>query len=143
MMETIGSVHPRVLVVEDNDADVFLLREAISLHHLGVDLDVVDNGAVAVAWIEKTDSDPSAPCPVLCLLDMNLPSKGGREVLRYLRGSRRLARVPVIVTTSSESQIDRDEIMRLGANAFFHKPISYIDFMCIGGLMSSFLPARA
>src|ERR1700722_17379366 len=98
MTENPGSIHSRVLVVEDNDADVFLLREAVSLHKLGVDLDVVDNGAVAIAWIEKTDNDPAATCPSLCLLDMNLPAKGGGEVLRYLRKSRRLASVPVIVT---------------------------------------------
>jgi CheY-like chemotaxis protein len=134
-----GSRH--ILVVEDNDADVFLLREAISLHKLGVEMHVVENGALAIACIENADRDATAFCPCLCLLDMNLPLRGGAEVLRRLRGSRRMAEIPVIVMTSSRSQPERDEIMRLGASAFFHKPITYSEFMDIGALMRSFLPA--
>jgi CheY-like chemotaxis protein len=129
-----------VLVVEDNDADVFLLREAAALHKLGVELHVVENGALAIASIAHADQDATAPCPCLCLLDMNLPLRGGADVLRHVRRSRRMASVPVIVMTSSRSQPERDEIMRLGASAFFHKPISYDEFMTIGALMRSLLP---
>ena len=133
-----GNLH--ILVVEDNDADVFLLREAVSLYKLGVELHVVENGALAIAYIEKADDNDAEPCPSLCLLDMNLPLKSGTDVLRRLRASRRMAQVPAIVMTSSGSQPERDEIMRLGASAFFHKPISYNEFMDIGKLMRSLLP---
>jgi len=132
-----------ILVVEDNDADVFLLREAISLHKLPVDLHIVENGALAIAYIENADNNSAAPCPCLCLLDMNLPLKGGPEVLRHLRKSKRLSAIPAIVMTSSKSQNEREEIIRLGASAYFHKPISYGDFMEIGILMRSFLPEPA
>lgn len=132
--------NPSILVVEDNDADVFLLREAVYLHKLGVELHVEENGALAIAYIENADNNEAEPCPCLCLLDMNLPLKGGAEVLRRLRTSRRMAHVPAIVMTSSRSQPEQDEIMRLGASAFFHKPISYSEFMGIGKLMRSFLP---
>lgn len=130
----------RILVVEDNEADVFLLKEAISLHKLAVEMQVVENGALAIAYIENTDKDSAAPCPCLCLLDMNLPLKSGADVLRSLRVSSRMAKVPAIVMTSSRSRLERDEIMRLGASAFFHKPISYSEFMDIGKLLRSFLP---
>jgi CheY-like chemotaxis protein len=133
-----GNLH--ILVVEDNDADVFLLQEAVSLYKLGVELHVVENGALAIAYIENADNNDAEPCPSLCLLDMNLPLKSGTEVLRRLRASRRMAQVPAIVMTSSRSQPERDEIMRLGASAFFHKPISYSEFMDIGKLMRSLLP---
>lgn len=136
--KTPGNLH--ILVVEDNDADVFLLQEAVSLYKLGVELYVVENGALAISYIENADNDTAAPCPCLCLLDMNLPLKGGADVLRRLRASQRMAQVPAIVMTSSRSQMERDEIMRLGASAFFHKPISYSEFMDIGKLMRSFLP---
>jgi chemotaxis family two-component system response regulator Rcp1 len=135
---TAGNRH--ILVVEDNDADVFLLQEAVSLYKLGVELHVVENGALAIAYIENADNDDAALCPCLCLLDMNLPLKGGAEVLRCLRASSRMAEIPAIVMTSSRSQLERDEIMRLGASAFFHKPISYSEFMDIGKLMRSLLP---
>lgn len=140
MAEPKKTVNLRILVVEDNDADVFLLREAVSLYKLGVELHVVENGALAIAYIERADNDADTPCPCLCLLDMNLPLRGGAEVLHTLRTSRRMAAVPAIVMTSSRSQPERDEIMRLGASAFFHKPISYSEFMDIGKLMRSFLP---
>ena len=140
MAEPNTGVSRHILVVEDNDADVFLLKEAVSLYKLGVELHVVENGALAIAYIEKADHDAASLCPSLCLLDMNLPLKGGAEVLRSLRASSRMAQVPAIVMTSSRSQPERDEIMRLGASAFFHKPISYSEFMDIGKLMRSFLP---
>jgi CheY-like chemotaxis protein len=140
MAEPKATGNPRILVVEDNDADVFLLREAVYLHKLGVELHVLENGALAIAYIETADSDDAEPCPCLCLLDMNLPLKGGAEVLRHLRASRRMAQIPAIVMTSSRSQPEHDAIMRLGASAFFHKPISYSEFMDIGKLMRSFLP---
>jgi CheY-like chemotaxis protein len=130
-----------ILVVEDNEADVFLLKEAVSLHNLGVELYVVENGALAIAYIESADRDSTAPCPCLCLLDMNLPLRSGAEVLQRLRTSQRMAKVPAIVMTSSRSQLERDEIMRLGASAFFHKPISYGEFMDIGKLLRFYLPA--
>jgi CheY-like chemotaxis protein len=134
------SDQPHILVVEDNDADVFLLKEAVSLHNLGVRLHVVENGALAIAYIGSIDNDPAAPCPCLCLLDMNLPLRSGSEVLQYLRKSRRMAGIPAIVMTSSKSQNEREEIMRLGASAYFHKPINYGDFMDIGKLLNTFLP---
>jgi CheY-like chemotaxis protein len=118
MSEKNANGNLRILVVEDNEADVFLLKEAISLHKLAVEMQVVENGALAIAYIENTDKDSAAPCPCLCLLDMNLPLKSGADVLKSLR----------------------DEIMRLGASAFFHKPISYSEFMDIGNLLRSFLP---
>src|ERR1700722_5182983 len=116
MRTTTPGGNRHILVVEDNDADVFLLREAISLHKLRVELHVVENGALAIASIEDAARDAAMPCPCLCLLDMNLPLRGGAEVLRRLRASSRMAQVPVIVMTSSRSQPERDEIMRLGAS---------------------------
>lgn len=133
---------PHILVVEDNDADVFLLREAISLHKIGVSLHVVENGALAISYIESVDTDPAAACPLLCLLDMNLPLRSGPEVLRRMRQSKRMSKVPAIVMTSSRSQNEREDIIRLGASAYFHKPISYGDFMEIGNLLRCYLPAE-
>src|SRR5580704_10812670 len=104
MAEPNTSGSRRILVVEDNDADVFLLREAVYLHKLGVELHVLENGALAIAYIETADSNDAEPCPSLCLLDMNLPLKGGAEVLRHLRASRRMSEVPAIVMSSSRSQ---------------------------------------
>jgi CheY-like chemotaxis protein len=143
MTETKVIDRPHILVVEDNDADVFLLKEAISLHKIGVSLHVVENGALAIAYIETVDKDTAAACPLLCLLDMNLPLRSGPEVLRQLRQSKRMSGIPAIIMTSSKSQNEREDIIRLGASAYFHKPISYSDFMEIGNLLRCYLPAGA
>lgn len=138
--ETPEPDRPHILVVEDNDADIFLLKEAIAMHKLNVGVHVVENGALAISYIESIDENPAAAGPCLCLLDMNLPLRSGPEVLRHLRRSQRLAAIPAIVMTSSKSPTEREAIMRLGASAYFHKPISYSEFMDIGKVLGCFLP---
>jgi CheY-like chemotaxis protein len=127
-------------VIEDNKADVFLIREAISFHNLKVELHIVEDGRAAIEFIDKAGGGPAVPCPALCLLDLNMPIHSGYEVLRHLRGHARCQDIPVIVMTSSESAHDRTEMMRLGANAYFHKPLTYDEFLTIGGLMKGLLP---
>src|SRR5260370_376793 len=70
-----------VLVVEDNRADVFLVREAIARYHLKVELHVVENGKAAFDFIDMADADPSAPCPCLAMLDLNVPIRDGKRRL--------------------------------------------------------------
>ncbi len=85
-----------MLLVEDNPADVFFVRTA--LEHEGIESEILiaQDGEKAIEFVEATDADPSAPCPRLILLDLNLPRTSGTEVLRRLRKSIRCADVPVI-----------------------------------------------
>jgi CheY-like chemotaxis protein len=128
--------------VEDNKADVFLIREAVSFHNLNVELHVVVDGKLAMDFINSAGMDSATPRPSLCLLDLNMPIHSGYEVLRHMRGTERCKEVPVIIMTSSESEHDRAEMMRLGANAYFHKPLSYDEFLQIGEVMKGLLPNR-
>jgi CheY-like chemotaxis protein len=128
--------------VEDNKADVFLIREAVTFHNLNVELHVVVDGKLALDFIDNAGVDPATPCPSLCLLDLNMPIHSGYEVLQHLRGNGRCKDIPVVIMTSSESEHDRTEMMRLGANAYFHKPLSYDEFLQIGEVMKGLLPNR-
>ncbi len=125
--------------MEDNKGDVYLIRESIEVACVGASLHVVHDGEKAIKFIETADMDPEAPCPSLVILDINLPKRSGREVLSWMRLSRRCARVPVLVVTSSDSQKDRDEMGQLGVHGYFRKPSEYEEFMKLGPLVRDIL----
>lgn len=136
-----------ILLAEDNPADVFLVRQAMAEASLSRELLVVDDGELAVDFIDGLDADEVAACPELLLLDLNLPKKSGEEVLAHLRQSRRCAHIPVIILTSSSSQRDQENTARLGANFFFTKPNDLDAFLRLGPILQDVLddrcPARA
>jgi CheY-like chemotaxis protein len=128
-----------VLIVEDNEADVFLMREAIGAKALSVSIHVVSNGEQAVRYFDQADADAGVPCPSLVILDINLPRKQGGEVLQHMRRSVRCSKAFVIAVSTSDSARDRDQMMQLGADAFFRKPSEYAAFMALGDLVTGLL----
>jgi DNA-binding response OmpR family regulator len=131
-----------VVLVEDNQSDVFLVKEAIAAHSLKIDLRVVTDGAQAVALVTAIDSDPGANVPGLFLLDLNLPRVSGLEVIASVRHSKRCAKTPVLIVTSSDSDKDRTEAATRGANAYFRKPSGYEAFLKLGEIMRELLSVR-
>jgi len=128
-----------VLVVEDNEADVFLIREAIEAKKLPMVLDVVTDGEQATLYFDEADGDASMPCPSLVILDINLPKKQGSEVLKHMRRSRRCANALVIAISTSDSGRDREQMTELGVNGYFHKPSEYAAFMKLGDVVKALL----
>jgi chemotaxis family two-component system response regulator Rcp1 len=129
----------KILVIEDNRADIFLIREALREAQLEVDLDIVNDGEAASRLIDAADRDRNIAVPDLILLDLNLPLKSGPELLQLIRLSHRHSRVRVIVVTSSDSERDRQVVSRLGANVFFRKPSSYEAFLKLGEVVGTVL----
>ena len=132
-----------MLVVEDNESDVFLIQEAIETSKLPVVVHVVKDGEQAVQFFDRSDADASVPCPALVLLDINLPKKEGDEVLKHMRHSRRCAAALVIVVSSSDSPRDRQQMKSLGADGYFRKPSEYDSFMKLGEMVKTLLAGRA
>ena len=128
-----------VLVVEDNQADVFLVEQAVKLRNLPVRLLMLDNGEDALRYFARADADPAARCPDAVLLDLNLPRRSGREVLEQVKSTVRCRDVPVIILTSSNSAEDRRETAALGAIRYFRKPTSYQEFLKIGEVLEEVL----
>jgi chemotaxis family two-component system response regulator Rcp1 len=128
-----------ILIVEDNSADVFLIRAAIDAANIHADLHIVKDGEQAVRFLDEADGDDAAPSPALVILDINLPRKQGGEVLQHLRKSRRCGTALVIAVSTSDSTQDREHMTRLGANAYFNKPSEYSDFMKLGDLVKELL----
>lgn len=127
-----------VLIVEDNRADVFLIREALQAAHVNAELEVVDDGEKAIRFFENIEADHSAPCPDLVILDLNLPRRPGRDVLEFIRQTKRCPNAFVVVVTSSNSERDRDDMARLGVSVYFRKPSEYSEYMKLGGVVKSF-----
>lgn len=134
---------PFVLLVEDSPADIYIVRESLKKYMKEVDLQVLNDGEKAFDLIEATEADDSALPPAILILDLNLPKRSGQEILQRVRTSRKLARIPVVIFTSSDSPQDRAETTRLGATAYFRKPADLEEFMCIGKVVQSVLTAHS
>jgi DNA-binding response OmpR family regulator len=100
---------------------------------------VADNGEDMLKMIAGIDEDPSANCPDLFLIDLNLPRRPGDEILARIRQTSRCSHVPTIVITSSDSPQDRARARDLGASFYFRKPADLERFMAIGGIVRDFL----
>jgi CheY-like chemotaxis protein len=125
--------------VEDNKADIFLIREAIETTNLRADLHIVLDGEKAVRFFEQLDYDDSLPCPDLVIIDINLPKKQGDEVLRSMRSTRRCGKALVLVVTSSDSASDRAAMSKHGIEGYFRKPSAYEDFMKLGEVVEKLI----
>jgi chemotaxis family two-component system response regulator Rcp1 len=128
-----------ILVVEDNRADLFLIRDALAGAVVDADVHVAEDGEKALRFLDAAQSDESAPCPALVILDINLPRKKGGDILRHMRQLRRCADTLVLVVTSSDSVRDREEMDRLGTNGYFRKPSEYAEFMKLGHVAKALL----
>ena len=125
-------------MVEDNLADALLVREAIQLEGLELNIQPALDGEMAIAAIERAEKDPDTAPLDAVLLDLNLPRVDGFGVLRRIRASQRFHQLPVIVITSSDSLADRREGANLGA-AYFRKRADYDEFLKVGGVIRHFL----
>ncbi len=131
-----------ILLVEDSDGDVFLVRRALEKYGLMHDLVVARNGEEAMRLLDQAEKGPAADVPQMVLLDLNLPKVGGSQILSHIRRSQALAGTPVIILTSSDSLADRDSVLALGANVYFRKSTDLQSFMELGQVVKQILDTR-
>ncbi len=127
-----------LLLVEDNGADVRLMKEAFRGTDIVEEISVVTDGEEAMMFLHRTGEYESAPRPSLILLDLNLPRKDGRQVLSEIKSDPSLKRIPVIILTSSQAEEDIRMTYNLGANCFITKPLDFIEFTGITKLLADF-----
>jgi CheY-like chemotaxis protein len=118
-----------VLLVEDDPGDVLMTQEAFKDYKIANKLSVVTNGEDAIAYLRKQGRYADVPTPDLVLLDLNLPRRDGREVLRDVKGDPELRRVPVVVLTTSDAEEDVLASYDLHANAYVRKPVDFEQFV--------------
>lgn len=117
-----------VLLVEDDPGDVDLTREALKEAKVMVNLTVVEDGEEAITYLRKEGPYANAVRPDLILLDLNLPRKDGREVLRVLKSDMILRTIPVVILTTSQANADILETYGLGGNCYVTKPVGFEEF---------------
>jgi CheY-like chemotaxis protein len=120
-----------VLLVEDNPGDAELTRIALEDSKISVNLNVVEDGVEAMAFLQKQGNYANAPHPDIVLLDLNLPKKDGREVLAEIKADKKLRRIPVVVLTTSQSEEDILKAYNLSANCFITNPVDFDQFVKI------------
>jgi len=117
-----------ILLVEDSPTDVLLAKEALEYSKVVNNLHTVPDGVEAIAFLRKEGKYQDAPRPGLILLDLNLPRKDGREVLAEIKNDEKLKRIPVVVLTTSKSEVDILKAYGLHANCYIVKPVDFEKF---------------
>ena len=124
----------RVLLIDDSPDDERILRRAMRGTTILENLQVVDDGDQAMAFIRREGEYTGAPRPDLILLDLNLPRRDGWEVLEEIKADRELRSIPVVVLTTADSKEDVRRAYRLQASSFITKPA---DFSRLERIMTS------
>jgi CheY-like chemotaxis protein len=127
-----------ILLVEDNEGDILLTKEAFEDAKIHVLLSVVKDGKEAIDFLSKEGKYIDAVGPDLLLLDVNLPKKNGHEVLKYIKGNEALKRIPVIMLTTSSSQKDINQSYDNYANCYITKPVEASNFLSVMSSIENF-----
>jgi CheY-like chemotaxis protein len=123
--------------VEDNLADVRLTQRALKVGRIANELTFFQNGRDAFTFLEGCIRGENE-VPDMILMDINLPSINGFELLRIVRESTVLATIPVVMLTSSDSEDDIDKSYRHHANSYICKPVQYADFLRVVQTLDQF-----
>jgi CheY-like chemotaxis protein len=127
-----------LLLVEDSEPDVRLTIEALREAKVKNRLWVVEDGVEALDFLRRQGRHADAPRPDLILLDLNLPRKDGRQVLKEIKNDDSLKRIPVVVLTTSKSEEDVLRAYNLHANCYITKPVDFDQFLNVVRSIESF-----
>jgi chemotaxis family two-component system response regulator Rcp1 len=122
------NVIPHLLIVDDNPADVVLVREALAGSKHRSKIHSVEDGVEAMAFLNRKDKYANAIRPDLVILDLNLPKKAGLAVLAAMKAGQELRRIPVVIFSTSRLSEDIQRSYELGGNCYVNKPGNLEDF---------------
>jgi CheY-like chemotaxis protein len=118
-----------ILLVEDDPGDVLITKRALARGKIRNRVHVVNDGDAAMAYLRGNGKDGSSGRPDLVLLDLNLPRRDGRDVLREMKSDPGLRSIPVIVLTTSDAEEDVARSYELHANLYVTKPVHVEEFL--------------
>jgi chemotaxis family two-component system response regulator Rcp1 len=121
-------IHMEILLVDDNPADVRMVREGLKEALPDARLSVAADGVEAIRFLRREGHHSRAPRPDLIILDLRLPKKSGFDVLVEIKQDPALANIPVVVQSSSEAPIDIQRAYSLHANCYITKPAGFDEF---------------
>lgn len=120
-----------ILIAEDDADDRFLLQTAFAEKGFTEKLEFVENGIELFNYLDAIEKDKEKKefYPGFILLDLNMPKKDGREVLRELKQHPTFKKIPVIVFTTTKNEMEIRRCYELGANTYIVKPVSFEAFL--------------
>lgn len=118
-----------ILLVEDNEGDILLTKEALLDGKIVNEISIANDGEEAIEFLEKILINHDSKLPDLILLDVNLPKKNGHEVLKHIKHHDNLKQIPVIMLTTSSSEKDIQSSYKNYVNCYITKPIEVQDFI--------------
>jgi chemotaxis family two-component system response regulator Rcp1 len=127
-----------ILLVEDNEGDIVLTREAFKESKLNNNLSIVKDGVEALSFLKKEGIYSGVPRPDIILLDLNLPKKTGLEVLHEIKSDPKLKTIPVVILTCSKNEDDIWETYSNQANCYITKPVDFDKFINVIKSLNNF-----
>ena len=118
----------KILLIEDNSADIRLTKEVLQDNEIVRTLDVVRNGVEAIDFLKKRGKFSTTSKPNLILLDLKLPKRNGFEVLEIVKQDKELRRIPIVILTVSDAKEDLIKAYNLHANCYVIKPLEMKEF---------------
>ncbi|MDI1315961.1 MAG: response regulator [Flavobacterium sp.] len=118
-----------ILLVEDNEGDIILTKEAFEECKVKIQISIAKNGQEALDFLFKRGQFSMSKKPDLILLDINIPIFNGHEVLKQIKSDSILKKIPVIMLTTSSSQKDIDEAYENYCNSYIKKPLEISEFL--------------
>jgi two-component system response regulator len=126
-----NAIIKNILLVDDSENDVKLIKSALRDAHFGNDIVVAEDGEEALDFLYKRGkfTGYTGDDPVFILLDIKMPMLDGIEVLKIIRADNTFNKVPIIMLTSSRDSRDIQDCYDNGANSFVVKPVNITDFI--------------
>src|SRR5580658_5941463 len=127
-----------ILLVDDNEGDIFLTREALDEAQIINQISIAQDGVEAIEFLKSCLRHDGPSMPDLILLDINLPKMDGTEVLSIIKNDPELKRIPVIMLTTSSAAKDILASYDNHANCYITKPVDLNRFMDVVRTIENF-----
>ncbi len=119
-----------ILIAEDDEDDRFLLKAAFEENKFSDELFFVENGIELLDYLySKTKNNSVENNPHFILLDLNMPKKNGKEVLKELKANTEFCKIPIIIFSTTNNEIEKKYCLEMDAVAYFTKPVSYVELI--------------
>jgi len=129
------------LLVEDNPADQQLTIRAFKKGKVNTNLQIANDGQEAMDYLNRVGKyadKKEYPWPDLILLDINMPRKDGKQVLREIKENKEFKTIPIVMLTTSDQEKDILEAYELGVNSYISKPVRINEFIDVINKLEEF-----
>src|SRR5262249_15729333 len=137
-----GKKRFQILIAEDNQADVALVREVLTRQDRSCDILDMNDGAQVISYLRGLDSDQRTRTPDLVLLDIHLPKYEGQDIVKALRSTERSAQKPVVIMTGAPVSTVENIAQKHVALYYFCKPSTWSGYAHLGAVVRNLLDGR-